>query len=115
MPEHQDTPTKNAAFRAGWNHIIFQSTFAFRDHYRFRRFGNRVSVNHLRLVRATGDKNYVPGWASLMLAVLFIGGVQLISIGIIGEYISRMSSNIRNRPLYILRETNLPEPDQEKD
>ena len=60
-------------------------------------------------------KNYVPGWASLMLAVLFIGGVQLISIGIIGEYISRMSSNIRNRPLYILRETNLPEPDQEKD
>lgn len=60
-------------------------------------------------------KNYVPGWASLMLAVLFIGGVQLISIGIIGEYISRMSSNIRNRPLYILRETNLPEPDQQKD
>lgn len=60
-------------------------------------------------------KNYVPGWASLMLAVLFIGGVQLISIGIIGEYISRMSSNIRNRPLYILRETNLPEPDQDKD
>ncbi|HRH66697.1 MAG TPA: glycosyltransferase family 2 protein [Bacteroidia bacterium] len=58
-------------------------------------------------------KNYVPGWASLMLAVLFIGGVQLISIGIIGEYISRMSSNIRNRPLYILRETNLPEPDQQ--
>lgn len=60
-------------------------------------------------------KNYVPGWASLMLAVLFIGGVQLISIGIIGEYISRMSSNIRNRPLYILRETNLPDPDQKKD
>lgn len=60
-------------------------------------------------------KNYVPGWASLMLAVLFIGGVQLISIGIIGEYISRMSSNIRNRPLYILRETNLPDPDQQKD
>ncbi|HNP47555.1 MAG TPA: glycosyltransferase family 2 protein [Bacteroidia bacterium] len=57
-------------------------------------------------------KNYVPGWASLMLAILFLGGVQLISIGIIGEYISRMSSNIRNRPLYILRDTNLPDPDQ---
>ena len=60
-------------------------------------------------------RNYVPGWASLMLAVLFIGGVQLISIGIIGEYISRMSSNIRNRPMYILRETNLQEPDQKSE
>jgi len=52
-------------------------------------------------------KNYVPGWTSLMLAVVFIGGVQLISIGIIGEYISRLSANIRNRPLYIINETNL--------
>lgn len=51
-------------------------------------------------------KDYVPGWTSLILAVLFIGGVQLISIGIIGEYISRLSSNVRNRPLYIIDETN---------
>jgi dolichol-phosphate mannosyltransferase len=54
------------------------------------------------------SKNYVPGWTSLMLAVLFIGGVQLICIGIIGEYISRLSSNVRNRPLYIMNETNIP-------
>jgi dolichol-phosphate mannosyltransferase len=54
-------------------------------------------------------KNYVPGWTSLMLAVLFIGGVQLISIGIIGEYISRLGSNVRNRPLYIIRDTNVRE------
>jgi glycosyltransferase involved in cell wall biosynthesis len=53
------------------------------------------------------SRNYVPGWTSLMLAILFIGGVQLISIGIIGEYISRLSANIRNRPLYIVNETNL--------
>ncbi len=46
----------------------------------------------------------VPGWASLMLVVLFLGGVQLICIGIIGEYISRMSANVRNRPLYVVRE-----------
>jgi len=52
------------------------------------------------------SKDYVPGWTSLMLAVLFIGGVQLICIGIIGEYISRMSSNVRNRPLYIINEKN---------
>ena len=53
------------------------------------------------------SKDYVPGWTSLMLAVLFIGGVQLICIGIIGEYISRLSSNVRNRPLYVVNETNL--------
>lgn len=52
-------------------------------------------------------RDYVPGWTSIMIAVLFIGGVQLICIGIIGEYISRMSANIRSRPLYVIRETNV--------
>ncbi len=46
------------------------------------------------------------GWASLMIAISFIGGVQLICIGIIGEYISRLQTDIRNRPLYIVNETN---------
>lgn len=53
------------------------------------------------------SRDYVPGWTSLMLAILFIGGVQLISIGIIGEYISRLSANIRNRPLYIIKDSNI--------
>jgi glycosyltransferase involved in cell wall biosynthesis len=52
-------------------------------------------------------KDYVPGWTSLILAVLFIGGVQLITIGIIGEYISRLSANVRNRPLYVVNDTNV--------
>ena len=55
------------------------------------------------------SKDYVPGWTSLMLTVLFIGGIQLIGIGIIGEYISRMSANVRKRPLYIVNETNVEE------
>jgi len=46
------------------------------------------------------------GWASLMIAISFIGGVQLICLGIIGEYISRLQTDIRNRPLYIVNETN---------
>jgi glycosyltransferase involved in cell wall biosynthesis len=48
-----------------------------------------------------------PGWTSLMMAISFIGGVQLIGIGIIGEYISRMSANIRKRPLYVVNESNI--------
>ncbi|MFK8010353.1 MAG: glycosyltransferase family 2 protein [Saprospiraceae bacterium] len=54
-------------------------------------------------------ENSVPGWTSLMIAILFIGGIQMIAIGIIGEYLSRMNHNIRNRPLYIIRESNIRE------
>jgi dolichol-phosphate mannosyltransferase len=46
------------------------------------------------------------GWTSLMIAISFIGGVQLICIGIIGEYISKLQTDIRKRPLYIINETN---------
>lgn len=46
------------------------------------------------------------GWASVLLSITFLGGVQLICLGIIGEYLSRMNSDIRNRPLYIIRESN---------
>lgn len=52
-------------------------------------------------------KEYVAGWTSLMIVVLFMGGIQLLSIGIIGEYISRISANVRNRPLYVIEETNI--------
>lgn len=52
-------------------------------------------------------EDYAPGWASLMLSILFIGGIQMIAIGIIGEYLSRMNSNLRQRPLYIVRESNI--------
>jgi dolichol-phosphate mannosyltransferase len=49
------------------------------------------------------------GWASLMISVLFIGGIQLLSIGIIGEYIGRIQTEVRKRPLYIVNETNIKE------
>ena len=56
-------------------------------------------------------ENSVPGWTSLMIAILFIGGIQMIAIGIMGEYLSRMNHNIRNRPLYIIKDSNLPDSD----
>lgn len=47
-------------------------------------------------------ENAIPGWASLFSAVLFIGGVQLICIGVLGEYIGRIYEEIKKRPLYII-------------
>jgi polyisoprenyl-phosphate glycosyltransferase len=47
------------------------------------------------------------GWASIMVGILFLGGVQLISIGILGEYISRINTDVRKRPLYFIKDTNI--------
>jgi polyisoprenyl-phosphate glycosyltransferase len=51
----------------------------------------------------------ITGWTSLIISTMFIGGVQLITIGIIGEYISRINSDVRRRPLYVIEEDNLQE------
>ncbi len=50
----------------------------------------------------------ITGWTSLIISSMFIGGVQLFSIGIIGEYISRINRNVLQRPLYIINKTNVP-------
>lgn len=47
---------------------------------------------------------WVEGWTALMISVLFIGGVQLICIGVLGEYVGRIYNEIKNRPLYIVQE-----------
>lgn len=47
--------------------------------------------------------NPVPGYPSLMVAVAFLGGMQLLGIGVVGEYIARMFVESKNRPLYLLK------------
>jgi polyisoprenyl-phosphate glycosyltransferase len=44
----------------------------------------------------------VPGYASLVTAILFTGGIQLISLGILGEYIARIFLEIKQRPIYTI-------------
>jgi dolichol-phosphate mannosyltransferase len=54
-------------------------------------------------MRITGSQAFY-GQATTLISVLFLGGVQLISLGILGEYIGRLYDEAKGRPLYIVRE-----------
>jgi dolichol-phosphate mannosyltransferase len=64
----------------------------------------------LYTVYALFDKFYfkttVPGWTSILISVLFLGGIQLIFLGVIGEYLGKMFIETKRRPNYIIKETN---------
>jgi glycosyltransferase involved in cell wall biosynthesis len=58
-----------------------------------------------RIIRYFTHGVDVPGFESIIVAVLFLGGVQLLSLGILGSYVGRIFNEVKRRPLYILRQT----------
>ena len=62
-----------------------------------------VTIPVVVIMRLAGDQAFL-GQASTLIAVLFLGGVQLISLGILGEYIGRIYDEVKGRPLYIVSE-----------
>ncbi len=68
-----------------------------------------ATVGFLGVIYAILGKIFLPsywvtGWAALFVGIMFIGGVQLITIGIIGEYIAHIYKEVQNRPRYLIKE-----------
>jgi dolichol-phosphate mannosyltransferase len=49
----------------------------------------------------------VQGWTSMQMTILFFSGIQLFALGIMGQYLGRIFDEVRNRPYYIIEETNI--------
>ncbi|WP_297862606.1 glycosyltransferase family 2 protein [uncultured Acidaminococcus sp.] len=65
--------------------------------------GSILLIGHVIYVKYV-VQDAVPGWTTLAAAEFFLGGVELIGIGIVGEYVGRIFDEVKQRPLYIIRE-----------
>jgi polyisoprenyl-phosphate glycosyltransferase len=69
-----------------------------------------LGVAVMYLVRYLLQEISVPGYASTIIAILVLGGVQLLSLGIMGEYLGRLHLNVNRKPQYVERQVLRPEP-----
>ena len=69
-----------------------------------------IAIPVVVVLRLLGS--YLPGFGALTIVVLLLGGIELIAIGIIGEYVGRIYDEVKGRPLYLVRASyNLPDPE----
>ena len=66
--------------------------------------GSRSSSASRRSSRSSRARSSCPGWLTIVLVTSFIGGIQLIVIGVVGEYVGRIYDEVKARPLYLVRE-----------
>jgi dolichol-phosphate mannosyltransferase len=69
----------------------------------------------LTIFKLLGGQGLVTGWTSIIVAVLFLGGVQLLAIGILGEYIGRIYEEVKGRPLYLVQDVVSRNPEDVPD
>jgi dolichol-phosphate mannosyltransferase len=54
------------------------------------------------VVKLTRPDYFIPGFAATMITIIFFGGVQLLALGVIGEYLGRMYESVKSRPIYLI-------------
>ena len=64
-------------------------------------FGSMLVLGHVLFIKLFTEEA-VSGWATIAASVLFLGGIQLVGIGILGEYIGRIFEEVKQRPLYLI-------------
>ncbi|NCC51442.1 MAG: glycosyltransferase [Spartobacteria bacterium] len=75
-------------------------------------FAGLLLTLHVVVSAFLGSENLEPGWATIVSLILFMGGVQLISLGLVGQYVSRTYEESKKRPLYFVKKM-VGLPDQE--
>ena len=62
-----------------------------------------LGIGYALVVRLFTD-TWITGWTALIIAILFMGGVQLVLVGVLGEYLGRVYGEVKRRPLYVVKE-----------
>jgi len=62
-----------------------------------------LMIGYVVLIKVFNPSYYIPGFPTIVILILFLGGIQLLSLGVIGEYVGRIYEQSKSRPLYIVR------------
>ncbi len=63
-----------------------------------------IGMTYELIMKMISPESFVIGWTGLFTAVMFLGGIQLITIGIIGEYVGKIYTEIQKRPRFLVKE-----------